>query len=118
ANQFRFLKDSTAVMTVDLGANNVSISGNATIGGNATVNGALKTGYVRVFGPIVDVSGLSFGSATCNCPAGLVAIGGGFLVGTNYSEILSSYANTDSSWYVNMYNSGFSTHQLQAFAIC
>ncbi len=106
ANQFRFLKDSTSVMTVDLGANNVSISGE------------LKIGYVRIFGPLVDVSGLSWGTATCNCPSGLVAIGGGYWVSSNSSEILESFANTDSSWIVDMYNAGFSTHQLQAFAIC
>ena len=123
-NQFRFLKDSAAVMTVDLGANNVSISGNAIISGNATItgnttiSGALNIGYVRIFGSSVNVNPLTFGSATCNCPSGLVAIGGGFWVSDSASQILASYASNNTTWYVNMWNAGITTHQLQAFAIC
>ena len=86
--------------------------------GNVDIAGSLEIGYVRVFGPVVDVFGNTYGSASCNCTEGRFAIGGGFLSDGNDVEIIKSYADGDSSWTVYMYNNGGAARTLQAFAIC
>lgn len=107
SNSFRFLKDSTAVMSVNLGDNNVEVNGN------------LKIGHQVVVSDGVNIPGLSAGSAVCNCPGGTVVTGGGFWVNySNYVEITSSFPNTTSSWKANMNNPGLETKTLYVYAIC
>jgi hypothetical protein len=72
ANKFRFLKDSTQVMAVDLGNNAVE------------VNGTLKIGHHIVESALVTVSPGNGASQTCNCPAGEVVLSGGYW--TNYAN--------------------------------
>ena len=86
--------------------------------GNVEIPGSLDIGYVRAFGASVDVSPLSSGSASCDCPSGLVAIGGGFNASSKFIVIKDSYANTDSSWHIEAYNSSLDPHFIQAFIIC
>lgn len=89
------------------------------------------SGLVRVTGPSVLVAKQSAGSATSTCPAGKMAIGGGFVVGVpsgstaapNAMSILSSMAGTDTSWVVSGFNSANGSPSatnlsLTAYAVC
>lgn len=106
ANQFRFLKDSAAVMTVDLQNNKVEI------------NGALKIGYVLTSTVNVSIPALSWGGITCNCPAGTVVLSGGFNWNVNIGYMNKSYADSSSSWYASAYNADLTSHTLYVNAIC
>ena len=97
---------------------NVNVGGNVNVSGNVAVTGSLNIGYVRRFSESVSLSAFSSGSATCNCLSGEVAIGGGFLATSSSVTIHRSYANTDSTWHVEAYNSDLSSHSVQAFTIC
>jgi hypothetical protein len=101
---------------VGIGTNNPSEK--LAVNGNVTVSGSLKIGYARVTGSNVDVPPGNYATATCNCPSGLVAIGGGFIESTNNIQILKSYANTDSSWSVYVFNDDAFFHTVQAFVVC
>jgi hypothetical protein len=78
------------------------------------------SGYEVVTGPIVSVTGPA-GFSTATCPAGKLAVGGGYVAGGGTGGIVAASAPTaaGTAWTVGLRNAGgVGTPQVEAFAVC
>lgn len=86
--------------------------------GNVDIAGTLEIGYTLTASGASEVGGLSFGTVICNCPAGMVVLGGGHDTGSNGIDVVDNCPNNATSWKVEVYNTNLSSRQFQAWAIC
>lgn len=105
-NAFKFLADSIQLMDVNLGSNFVEI------------NGTLKIGYTRIESALAQVIELGTASIFCDCPTGTVVVGGGHQTSQSGIDIISSYPNTDTTWFVKVHNNNIVPITFKAYAIC
>jgi hypothetical protein len=89
------------------------------VNGNVNITGSLKIGYVRTWTDPVNVAPLTTQLVDCNCPAGTLAIGGGYFVSYISGIVYNNYPVTDSSWRVIVYNNSISSSiSVAAYVIC
>jgi hypothetical protein len=110
ANEHKFYAATSDSTSNEL----MSIKGN----GNVDIAGTLEIGYARVWSDPITVNGFDLAAGTCNCPAGTVVIGGGFDYSSYIHDVVESFPNTNTSWFVKIYNGDIVDHNFRVYAIC
>ena len=89
--------------------------------GNVKITGSLEIGWIRVEGNGASISPGTYGTSTCNCPAGTVIVGGGYVTTPSVAIMTTeNWPATSTSWIATGHipMDSFQGTTFKAWAVC